>query len=195
LFFASDLNLPKNLCNRLKGKTMNRKIATILLLASATGLAACSKKAPETLPPVAGPTSTSTDNTTPMTQPGGPMVGTQEHFAGAVGSSTTIYFDTDRFNIDSQDAAALQAQAQYFARYPQITFTIEGHADERGTREYNLALGEKRANSAKAYLVSLGVDGNRVSVVSYGKERPVALDSSESAWAQNRRAASVIINR
>jgi peptidoglycan-associated lipoprotein len=172
---------------------MNRKIATILLLASATGLAACSKKPPAELPPVAGPTSSPTTPTGP-TQPSGPQVGTQAHFAQAVGSSTTIYFDTDRYNIDSQDAAALQAQAQYFARFPQLTFTIEGHADERGTREYNIALGEKRANAAKAYLVSLGVDGNRISVISYGKERPVALGSDEASWAQNRRAASVIIN-
>lgn len=176
---------------------MNRKIATILLLASATGLAACAKKAPETLPPVAeapAPAPAATPTMPPPLPPSGPAVGTQEHFAQAVGSSTTIYFDTDRFNIDTQDAAALQAQAQYFARYPQITFTIEGHADERGTREYNLALGEKRADSARAYLVSLGVDSSRISVVSYGKERPVALASDEAAWAQNRRAASVIIN-
>jgi peptidoglycan-associated lipoprotein len=171
---------------------MNTKLATILLLASATGLAACSKKAPETLPPA--PVETPQPTTPAPSQPGGPAVGTQAHFAAAVGSSTTIYFDTDRYNVDTQDAAALQAQAQYFARYPQITFTIEGHADERGTREYNLALGERRANAAKAYLVSLGVDANRISVVSYGKERPVALASSEAAWAQNRRAASVIIN-
>lgn len=173
---------------------MNTKLATILLLASATGLAACSKKAPADIPPPP------VDNTGPATQPTpttpttGAVIGTQAHFAGAVGSSTTIYFDTDRYNVDSQDAAALQAQAQYFARYPQITFTIEGHADERGTREYNIALGERRAASAKAYLVSLGVDANRIAVVSYGKERPVALGSNESAWAQNRRAASVIIN-
>lgn len=176
---------------------MNRKIATILLLASATSLAACAKKAPETLPPVAEAPAPAPAPTMapPPPPPSGPAVGTQEHFAQAVGSSTTIYFDTDRFNIDTQDAAALQAQAQYFARYPQITFTIEGHADERGTREYNLALGEKRADSARAYLVSLGVDASRISVVSYGKERPVALASDEAAWAQNRRAASVIINR
>ena len=173
---------------------MNTKLATILLLASATGLAACAKKAPDTLPPE--PVSTPRPNTqpTPQVQPTGPAVGTQGHFAQAVGSSTTIYFETDRYNVDTQDAAALQAQAQYFARYPQITFTIEGHADERGTREYNLALGERRANAAKAYLVSLGVDANRISVVSFGKERPVALASNEGAWAQNRRAASVIIN-
>lgn len=172
---------------------MNTKLATVLLLASASGLAACSKKAPETLPPVPVETPTPTPTTRPVT-PTGAQPGTQAHFAQAVGSSTTIYFDTDRYNIDTQDAAALQAQAQYFARYPQITFTIEGHADERGTREYNIALGEKRATSAKAYLVSLGVDGNRISVVSYGKERPVALGSDEASWAQNRRAASVIIN-
>lgn len=173
---------------------MNTKLATILLLASASGLAACSKKAPETLPPDPVQTPGPVTPTPGPTTPGSAMPGTQAHFAQAVGSSTTIYFDTDRYNVDSQDAAALQAQAQYFARFPQITFTIEGHADERGTREYNIALGEKRANAAKAYLVSLGVDGNRISVVSYGKERPVALGSNEGAWAQNRRAASVIIN-
>ncbi len=173
---------------------MNTKIATILLLASASGLAACSKKAPETLPPEPVQTTFPITQPTPQVQPTGPQAGTQAHFAAAVGPSTTIYFDTDRYNVDSQDAAALQAQAQYFARYPQVTFTIEGHADERGTREYNLALGERRANSAKAYLVSLGVDASRISVLSYGKERPVALGSDEGAWAQNRRAASVIIN-
>jgi len=177
-----------------RNKAMNTKLATVLLLASATGLGACAKKAPEQLPPPPMTDTRPTTQPTPQVQPMGPGVGTQAHFAGAVGSSTTVYFDTDRYTVDSQDAAALQAQAQYFARYPQITFTIEGHADERGTREYNLALGERRANAAKAYLVSLGVDGNRIAVVSYGKERPVALSSTEAAWAQNRRAASVLIN-
>jgi peptidoglycan-associated lipoprotein len=172
---------------------MNTKLATILLLASATSLAACAKKAPEQLPPPPEPAPTVTQPA-PAVQPSGPQVGSQQHFAAAVGSSTTIYFDTDRYNVDSQDAAALQAQAQYFAQYPQVTFTIEGHADERGTREYNLALGERRATAAKNFLVSLGVNANRISVVSYGKERPVALASNEGAWAQNRRAASVIIN-
>lgn len=172
---------------------MNTKLATVLLLAPALALGACAKKKPDDLP-LPPQTQTTPAPPTPQVQPTGPQVGTQAHFAAAVGSSTTIYFDTDRYNIDTQDAAALQAQAQYFARYPQITFTIEGHADERGTREYNIALGERRANAAKAYLVSLGVDGNRIAVVSHGKERPVALGSNEGAWAQNRRAASVIIN-
>ncbi|MBV7257993.1 peptidoglycan-associated lipoprotein Pal [Erythrobacter crassostreae] len=172
---------------------MNSMKATMLLVASATALAACAKKPPEELPPapITSPTPAPIDNTPRQS---GPIVGSQDHFAGAVGSSTVIYFDTDRFNIDSSDAAALQAQAQYFAQYPQLTFTVEGHADERGTREYNLALGERRANAAKNYLVSLGVGANRIRTVSYGKERPVALASNQAAWAQNRRAASIIIN-
>ncbi|MEM7781218.1 MAG: peptidoglycan-associated lipoprotein Pal [Pseudomonadota bacterium] len=174
------------------------KAATATLLTSALALGACSRSAPEDLPPApvtttAPTTSTATPTPTP-TPPSGPAVGSQSHFERAVGSSSVIYFDTDRFNIDSSDAAALQAQAQYFARYPQLTFTIEGHCDERGTREYNLALGERRANAAKNYLVSLGVDANRIRTVSYGKERPVALASNAAAWSQNRRAASIIIN-
>ena len=171
------------------------KSAATLLLTSALALAACSREAPAELPPTPqveapAPAPTPTTQTTPT----GPVVGSQAHFEAAVGSSSVIYFDTDRFNIDGSDAAALQAQAQYFARFPQLTFTIEGHADERGTREYNLALGERRANAAKNYLVSLGVGANRIRTVSYGKERPVALASNAAAWAQNRRAASIIIN-
>ena len=171
---------------------MNTIKATMLLVASATALAACQKKPPEELPPPPAATPAPTETATPT--PSGPSVGTQAHFEDAVGGSTVIYFDTDRFNIDSADAAALQAQAQYFARYPQLTFTVEGHCDERGTREYNLALGERRANAAKNYLVGLGVSPDRIRTVSYGKERPVALASNEAAWSQNRRAASVVIN-
>lgn len=167
------------------------KTVTAAVLTSALALGACSKKAPEELPP---PPTNTTPTPAPAPAPTGPTVGTQAHFEQAVGQSTIIYFDTDRFNIDSTDAAALQAQAQYFARFPQLTFTIEGHADERGTREYNLALGERRANSAKNYLVSLGVSPDRIRTISYGKERPVALGSNPEAWARNRRAASVIIN-
>ena len=173
---------------------MNKPLAPVLLLASTATIAACSREAPAELPPLPVDTVPTPTATPAPSGPTGPTVGSQEHFQAAVGGSTTIYFDTDRFNIDSADAAALQAQAQYFARYPQLTFTVEGHADERGTREYNLALGERRANSAKNYLVSLGVSADRIRTVSFGKERPVALASNESAWAQNRRAASVMIN-
>jgi peptidoglycan-associated lipoprotein len=165
----------------------------ILSVAGATlALGACSKKAPEQLPPAPTETTTSGGSTTD-TGLAGP--GTQEHFATAVGATnTTVYFDTDKFDIDAEDAAKLQTQARYFAQYGDISFTIEGHADERGTREYNLALGERRANAAKNYLVGLGIPASRIRTVSYGKERPVALDSNESAWAQNRRAATVVIN-
>ncbi len=168
------------------------RLAAAAILSSTIALAACSREAPEELPP-APQTATPTPSPTP-TQAAGPVVGTQGHFEDAVGGSTIVYFDTDRFNIDSTDAAALQAQAQYFSQYPQVNFTVEGHTDERGTREYNLALGERRANSAKNYLVSLGVSPDRIRTVSFGKERPVALGSNPQAWQQNRRAASVVIN-
>lgn len=170
---------------------MNMRITGMLLVTASLGLAACSKKAPEELPPPPAPV------TTPApapAAPSGPAVGSQAHFENAVSGQNVIYFDTDRYNIDSADAAALQSQAQYLARYPQISITVEGHCDERGTREYNLALGERRANAAKNYLVGLGVDAGRIRTVSYGKERPVALGSDESSWARNRRAVSVVIN-
>ncbi|MBE5074687.1 peptidoglycan-associated lipoprotein Pal [Erythrobacteraceae bacterium E2-1 Yellow Sea] len=171
---------------------MMNRYAAITLLAGTAALAACSKKAPEELPPP--PVETTAEAPVTTTAPTGPVVGSQEHFVDAVNGQNVIYFDTDRYNIDSADAAALQTQAQYLGQYRQIRITIEGHADERGTREYNLALGERRANAAKNYLVGLGVDANRISTVSYGKERPVALGSNEAAWAENRRAVSVVIN-
>ena len=170
---------------------MNTRVTTAVMLTSALALAACQKKAPEELPPA--PEATVAPAPTPT--PSGPAVGSMEHFIAAVGqANAVVYFDTDRYNIDAEDSTKLQTQAQYFSQYPQVTFTVEGHADERGTREYNLALGERRANAAKNYLVSLGIATNRIRTVSYGKERPVALGSNEAAWAQNRRAASVTIN-
>jgi peptidoglycan-associated lipoprotein len=105
-----------------------------------------------------------------------------------------IYFDTDRSNIDDVDAAALRTQAEWLTQYPNKRATIEGHADERGTRDYNLALGERRANAAKNYLSSLGIDASRINVVSYGEERPAAVSSNEAAWAQNRRAVTVTVD-
>lgn len=169
---------------------MNRRYLVTALIAGTAALSACKKEPPASLPPEPQPTMTSTPgDTSGVAQPG-----SQAHFVQSVNGQNVIYFDTDRYNIDSADAAALQTQAQYLAQYPQVSITIEGHADERGTREYNLALGERRANAAKNYLTSLGVAATRVNVVSYGKERPVALGSNEAAWAQNRRAVSVVIN-
>jgi peptidoglycan-associated lipoprotein len=170
---------------------MNRRIIITALVASTAMLGACKKEPPASLPPEPTPTATSSgvDGGT-----GAAVLGTQAHFVNAVNGQNVIYFDTDQYNVDSADAAALQTQAAYLSQYPQISITIEGHADERGTREYNLALGERRANAAKNYLVGLGIAASRISVISYGKERPVALGSNEAAWAQNRRAVSVVVN-
>ena len=171
---------------------MNTRLATAAMLSSALALAACSKKAPEDIPP---PPEDTVTTPTPTPTATGPSVGSMQHFIDAVGmANTTVYFDTDRYNIDAEDSAKLQTQAQYFSQYSNVSFTIEGHADERGTRDYNLALGERRANAAKNYLVSLGIPANRIQVISYGKERLVALGSDEASWAQNRRAATVTIN-
>ena len=169
---------------------MNR-LAITLTAASALALSACAKKAPEQLPPAPQPTDAAP---APTPTPAGPVPGSQAHFKSVIGTQDTIYFDTDQYDIDSQDAAALRSQAQYLLQYTDARATIEGHADERGTRDYNLALGERRANAAKNYLVSLGVPANRLTTISYGKERPVALGSNEAAWAQNRRAVTVVVN-
>lgn len=168
------------------------KFAAILLVSTAL-VAGCSKKQPEQLPPPAEGT-TGEQSVDPNAGTGQIVPGSQEDFLQTVGQGgDRIFFDTDRFNVDSQDQVTLQAQAQWLARYPNTRVTIEGHADERGTREYNLALGERRANAAKNYLESLGVAAARIQTVSYGKERPQALGSDESAWAQNRRAVTVAV--
>ncbi|MEQ8640201.1 MAG: peptidoglycan-associated lipoprotein Pal [Alphaproteobacteria bacterium] len=120
----------------------------------------------------------------------GIVPGSQEDLAVNVGDR--VYFAFDKFDLTDEAQNALRAQAQWLARNPSVTVTIEGHADERGTREYNLALGERRANSAKEFLVALGVDGSRVTVISFGKERPAVLGSNEAAWALNRRAVTVV---
>lgn len=174
--------------------TPSRSSALVLMITCAA-LSACAGKAPRLLPPDPGPavtTSTSTSGTT-TTAPG-PIPGSQSDFQATLMGRDVIYFDTDKYNIRGDDAAALQSQAQWLMRYPAKHATLEGHSDERGTRDYNLALGERRANAAKVYLQSLGIDGTRLTTVSYGKERPVALGSTEEAWAKNRRAVTIVID-
>ncbi|MEO5335651.1 MAG: peptidoglycan-associated lipoprotein Pal [Magnetospirillum sp. WYHS-4] len=103
-----------------------------------------------------------------------------------------VFFDYDKFSLKADARATLEKQAAWLKKFPAVTLSVEGHCDERGTREYNLALGERRANAARDYLVSLGVSKDRVKTISYGKERPVAMGSNEAAWAQNRRGVSAI---
>jgi len=122
----------------------------------------------------------------------GPKAGTQEDLAVNVGDR--IFFDFDSYALRTDARATLEKEAAWLQQNRNVTVTIEGHADERGTREYNLALGERRANAERDYLVALGVDPNRIKTVSYGKERPVDPRSTEEAWAKNRRGVMVVNN-
>lgn len=125
---------------------------------------------------------------------GGPVTpGTQRDFSVNVGD--IVYFTTDSTDLTSEAQQTLQKQAQWLRQYPQFTITIEGHADERGTREYNIALGARRATSVRNFLARNGVNGSRIRTISYGKERPVAVCNDISCWSQNRRAQTVLNSR
>ncbi len=118
--------------------------------------------------------------------------GSQQDLVVNVGDR--VFYDFDKFNLKPEARKSLERQANWLKKYPNIRVLVAGNCDERGTREYNLALGERRANSAKTYLVSLGVGADRVRTISYGKERPTALGSNEAAWAQNRNAITSVVS-
>jgi peptidoglycan-associated lipoprotein len=120
---------------------------------------------------------------------GGPP-GSSQDFVVNVGDR--VFFDTDSTELTTVSRATLDRQVQWLSKYSRTTFTIEGHADERGTREYNIALGARRATAVRDYLASHGIAGNRMRTISYGKERPVAVCNDISCWSQNRRAVTVI---
>jgi peptidoglycan-associated lipoprotein len=171
------------------------KLATKLIIAAALVTAGCAKKRPAELPPPPGPAQATTTTTTDTTSTADQITpGSAEDFKRSV-QADTIHFATDKYDVDDPSRAILDSQAQWLSKYPQVRITIEGHCDERGTREYNLALGDRRANAAKNYLVGKGVDAGRISVLSYGKERPLALGSDDESYAQNRRAVTVVIGR
>jgi peptidoglycan-associated lipoprotein len=121
---------------------------------------------------------------------GAALPGSQQDFLVNVGDR--VFFDTDSSELSDQARATLDKQAQWLNHYNRYAFTIEGHADERGTREYNIALGARRAETVREYLTSRGVSGQRMRTISYGKERPVAVCDDISCWAQNRRAVTVL---
>jgi peptidoglycan-associated lipoprotein len=116
--------------------------------------------------------------------------GTQEDLVVNVGDR--VFFDFNESDLTPEARATLDRQAAWLKKYPNVNVTIEGHCDERGTREYNLALGERRASAVKNYLVADGIGSARVKTISYGKERPAVLGSNEAAWAQNRRGVTVV---
>ena len=153
------------------------KLASVLVAASL--LAACSSTKEETPAPVVSAPSASSIKP-----------GSADDFRVNVGD--TVFFDTDQHTVRADAQTVLQKQAAWLKQYPQAKLMVEGHADERGTREYNLALGDRRAYAVKEFLVSLGVDAARLQTKSYGKERPICSESDDSCWQQNRRGYSVI---
>ena len=118
------------------------------------------------------------------------MPGSQQDFVVNVGDR--VFFETDQTELTAVGRATLDKQAQWLGQYNRYSFTIEGHADERGTREYNIALGARRAQTVRDYLMSRGIQGNRMRTISYGKERPVAVCNDISCWSQNRRSVTVL---
>jgi peptidoglycan-associated lipoprotein len=172
-----------------------KRAARLALIGLATAsLAACASR-PKPAGPVA-PTPTPAPPSAPYTPPAsppvnqGPIPGSMQDFVINIGER--IYFDTDEYVVRSDAQPVLAAQAQWLNRYQGVRVRIEGNADERGTREYNLALGARRANAVRDFLVGQGVSGARIETLSYGKERPIDAGSSEDAWAKNRNARTAI---
>jgi peptidoglycan-associated lipoprotein len=157
--------------------------------AALVALAACTTKpkATDETPPVAAPAAAAPSNVQSSVVPG-----SVQDFRVNVGD--TVHFDYNAFGVTDEDKGVLQRQSTWLQRYPQVRVTVEGHCDERGTREYNLALGARRANAVKEYLVSLGVSSARLDTISYGKERPICTESDENCWAQNRRGVTTIVS-
>lgn len=167
---------------------------TIVSLAAAAALLAACAQDPEATSSAGGTgdavTTTTDKAVTPLPGPTGPELGTQQDLVVNIGDR--VLFDFDQYAVRADQEAVLRRLAGWMRQYGNIALTLEGHADERGTREYNLALGERRANAVKDYLASLGIAADRLFVVSFGKERPAVLGANEAAWEQNRRSVFVI---
>ncbi len=183
---------------------MRSPILNIGLAAALIATAACSGKKKKDLPPLPPQQSTPAGPTGPDSggAAGGQsdsavgtsnLPGSQSDFVAQSGSDRVL-FGYDSYELDDEARAILGKQAEWLARYGQVKITIEGHTDERGTREYNLALGDRRANAAKNFLAAQGVGAARIATISYGKERPEAEGSDEAAYAKNRRAVTVILS-
>ena len=168
-----------------------RNTLNLALIAALIATGACTRRdrAVETTPPVAtAPTAATNEDDVGLVE----LPGSQADLIAKAGTDT-IHFGTDKSDIDAESQRILAAQAKWMLANPTVRASIEGHADERGTREYNMALGERRANAARDYLVAQGIPSARLLVTSWGKEKPVATGSDESAWAQNRRAVTVVV--
>jgi peptidoglycan-associated lipoprotein len=162
---------------------MNKFLKVAGVFASLALISACASTGPDV------DASTGADTTT-GTAPVGAVPGSQEDLENAAGHR--VFFAYDQYTLTSEAQGTLSRQAAWLKEYPETRVLLAGNCDERGTREYNLALGARRAEAAKAYLVSLGVDGSRITTVSYGKERPIDPRSTEAAWSMNRNATTTI---
>ena len=161
------------------------RLKALSLLAAVSLLAAC-ESAPEN-----GGAASSTSAVAPTTATTNAVrPGSEQDFVANVGDR--VWFAYDKSVVTPEGRQILQKQADWLKKYPNVTVTVEGHCDERGTREYNLALGERRATAVKNVLVALGIPANRMTTISYGKERPAVVGSNEAAWAQNRRGVTVV---
>ncbi|QGZ96383.1 peptidoglycan-associated lipoprotein Pal [Terricaulis silvestris] len=158
----------------------------LIALAAVGALSACASR-PEPTPTPDAPSQPSQPS-----QPSGPTPGSVEDFRVSVGDR--VFFGYDRFDLTPEARQVLERQAAWLRQYPNVRLLVAGNADERGTREYNLALGARRAAAARDYLVSLGVPAARLETVSYGKERPLDPRSNEEAWSVNRNAHSNIVS-
>ncbi len=158
----------------------------VLSIAAVATLAACASKPPPATPVAQTPT------TPPPSRPTGPVPGSVEDFRVTVGDR--VFFGYDRFDLTPEARSVLERQAAWLKQYTNVQVLVAGNCDERGTREYNLALGARRSAAARDYLVSLGVAPNRVQTVSYGKERPLDPRSNEEAWSVNRNALTQIVS-
>jgi len=160
------------------------KLTTFGALAAMSLLAACASK-----PPADNNSMTSTAQTPPPA-PSGPVPGSQEDLVANVGDR--VFFDFNSSSVRDDAQTTLDKQAAWLAKYPNVTLQVAGNCDSRGTEEYNLALGNRRAHADKEYLVAKGVAASRLTTISYGKDRPTALGDDEQAWAQNRNAIASV---
>lgn len=162
----------------------------VCMMVSLIALAACSKNKASGGFGADGSDSMSALQSTSMSGANNPN--SPEYFQQTIGDR--VLFSVDQSSLNSEGQMVLDGQAEWLASNPDYNVVIEGHADEQGTREYNLALGARRANSVREYLTSIGIDGTRIQTVSYGKERPIEICSAESCYTQNRRAVTVLQN-
>jgi peptidoglycan-associated lipoprotein len=177
-----------------------RTFSLSLLATAMVALAACASNPPPEPPPT--PVASNTATVTPPVQPpqpprvtppppSGPSAGSKADFA--VKATDRVYFDYDAYNLDTDDQRSLSSQIAWLKQFPSTRVEVQGHADERGTRDYNIALGERRAQSVKSFLVAQGIAESRIQTISFGKDKPLDPGHDEAAWSRNRNAFTNVI--